>query len=118
MAGEFVGGGARTREEEARSEAISNLRLLRAQRMAGAKSGRATAGQRGPGISGAASGRSVVEKGNQSAGETHPVKHGEGFCPLDVMPFLPPERAAATTRVASRWSLDRKSTRLNSSHRT
>src|SRR2546423_10235006 len=69
MAGQFVRSRDRAREKESRAEAVSNLRLLRAEGMAGAKMCRTTAGQHRPGISGAASRLRAVEKGNQSAGK-------------------------------------------------
>ena len=61
-------------EKESRAETISDFRLLRAQRVARAKSRRPAAGEGRPGLSGASPRRRTVEKGNQSAGEDRPLR--------------------------------------------
>src|SRR5436189_244253 len=61
---EFIRSRNRAREKENRAETISNLRLLRAQRMAGTKSCRAIGSECRTGVSGATSRRRVAEERN------------------------------------------------------
>src|SRR6266496_4280123 len=66
MAGKLVRRRDRAREKEGRSETVSNIRLLRAQRMASAKSGCTIASERGPGLSRAAPRLGVDQKGSKN----------------------------------------------------
>ena len=65
MAGKLVPCRDRPGEEEGRSETVSDIRLLRAQRMASAKSGCTIASERGAGLSRAAPRLDVDQKGSK-----------------------------------------------------
>src|SRR5438309_4949836 len=66
MAGKLVRRCDRPSEEEGRSETVSDIRLLRAQRMASAKSGCTIASERGPGLSHAAPRLGIDQKGSKN----------------------------------------------------
>src|SRR6266480_4297125 len=65
-------------EEESRSETVSDIRLLRAQRMASAKGGCTIASERGPGLSHAAPRCRPLEKRDQSAGAFYVARGAPG----------------------------------------
>src|SRR5207253_3919509 len=66
MAGKLVRRCDRPSEEEGRSETVSDIRLLRAQRMASAKSGCTIASERRPGLSHAAPRLGIDQKGSKN----------------------------------------------------
>src|SRR6266487_1765065 len=93
MEGEFVCGGDRARKKESRPETISDFRLLRAQGVAGPKSGGSITSQHRAGLSRATSGLGGLEKRDQSAGEerslgsTSPSGERTAFKPV-LSPFF------------------------------
>src|SRR6059058_930461 len=66
MAGKLVRRCDRPSEEEGRSETVSDIRLLRAQRMASAKSGCTIASERRPSLSHAAPRLGIDQKGSKN----------------------------------------------------
>jgi len=66
MAGKLIPRRDRPGEEEGRSKTVSDIRLLRAQRMASAKSGCTIASERGAGLSRAAPRLGVDQKGSKN----------------------------------------------------
>src|SRR5438046_10536148 len=78
MAGKLIRRRDRPSEEEGRSETSSDIRLLRAQRMASAKSGCTIASECGPGLSHAAPRCRPLEKRDQSAGALYVARGAPG----------------------------------------